>query len=63
MMNEYLFEYQPYVGDRAIRYQVVAENKHDAEDMVVNALAGETNMIPGTLKLIRKLKPSFGEES
>lgn len=62
-MNEYLFEYQLYVGDRAVRYQVVAENEYEAEDMVVNALAGETNMIPGTLKLIRKLKPSFGEES
>ena len=62
-MNEYLFEYKTYVGHRTVRYQVVAENEHEAEDMVVNALAGKTDMIPCTLKLIRKLNPSFGEES
>ena len=62
-MNEYLFEYKQYVGSENRRYQVVANNEEEARRLVINALSEENNMIPGTLRLIRKLKPSFGEES
>ena len=62
-MNEYLFEYKQYVGSENRRYQVVAANEDEARRLVISALSEENNMIPGTLRLIRKLKPSFGEES
>jgi hypothetical protein len=62
-VNEYLFEYKQYVGSENRRYQVVASNEEEARRLVVSSLSEENNMIPGTLRLIRKLKPSFGEES
>ena len=62
-MNEYLFEYKQDVGFEIRRYRVVANDEEEARQIVISALSEENDMIPGTLRLIRKLKPSFGEES
>lgn len=62
-MNEYLLEYKGYVGHGTKRYQVIAENEEEALKLAASALAEENNYIPESLKVIRKLKPSFGEES
>ena len=41
----------------------VLGNEDDAMKLAASTLAEENNYIPESLKVIRKLKPSFGEES
>lgn len=61
-MHEYLMEVQHYfLGSQ--RFQVNAEDKIEATKKGVeyaNRTFGRDNCIPGTVKDIRKLKPSFG---
>ena len=62
-MHEYLMEYDRYFGhDR--RFQVLATNREEAMRIGnerLNKMLDRDDIIPGTLRVIRKLKPSFGE--
>ena len=61
-MHEYLMEYEGYFGHG--RFQVTAENREEAlkiGNKYLDESHNRDNIIPGTLKAIRKLKPSFGK--
>ena len=62
IMHEYLLSVQHFfLGE--YRFQVVAENKVDAiikGTEYVNRVLGKDNCFPDTVKVIKKLKPSFG---
>ena len=61
-MHEYLMEVQHYFLGKQ-RFQVNADNKIAAVEKGIeyaNRVFGRDNYISGTVKAIRKLKPSFG---
>lgn len=63
MTHEYLMEVIRYFGG-ATRFQVEASNKDEAKAIGIkraNELFGRDNIINGTLRVVKKLKSSFGE--
>ena len=63
-MNEFLMEYQTYFG-RGPRFQVLANDEAEAlklgEKYIEETIHGYS-VIGGSLKVVRKLRPSFGKE-
>jgi hypothetical protein len=62
--HEYLMSAEKYFG--TARFQVEADSKEEAKAKGIeymNRVHGKDNWITGTVKVDRKLKPSFGEES
>jgi len=65
MSHVYLMEVQKYFGGR-VRFQVVASDKDEAKEKglgVASNLFGKDNIIRETIRVDRKLKPSFGNDS
>ena len=63
-MHEFLMEYQTYFG-RGPRFQVVAKDRAEALELgekYIKETLHEHNAINGSLKVVRKLKPSFSKE-
>lgn len=59
--HEYLMSVQCYFGGEK-RFQVTAFNREAAiEKAKRTQFYRDDNTIPGTLKCVRKLKPSFGK--
>ena len=65
MTHEYLMEIQQYFGGR-MRFQVVAESREDAMTkarLYLNERRyDKDNRIEDSLRVVKKLKPSFGKE-
>lgn len=65
MPHEYLMEIQQYFGGK-LRFQVVAESREDAMNKARNYLNerryDRDNRIEDSLRIVKKLKPSFGSE-
>lgn len=66
MAHEYLMEIQQYFGGK-LRFQVAAESREDAMNKARNYLNerryDRDNRIEDSLRVVKKLKPSFGSES
>ena len=66
MTHEYLMEIQQYFGGR-LRFQVTAESREEALDKARDYLNerryDRDNRIEDSLRVVKKLKPSFGNES
>lgn len=64
MEHEYLMEAEQYFGGK-YRFQVNAENREEAmakgEEHLRTGL-NRDNIIRGTLRVVRKLKPQFGKQ-
>lgn len=62
--HEYLMVAQTYFG--SARFQVEADSKDEAKEKGIeymNRVHGKDNWISGTVKVDRKLKPSFGSDA
>ena len=65
MSHVYLMEVQKYFGGR-VRFQVVASDKDEAKEKGLSEaekLFGRDNIIRESIRVDRKLKPSFGNDS
>lgn len=65
MLHEYLIGVQKYFGGEQ-RLQVLASGKEEARIkglQQAEKLFGKDNIIKDSIRVIRKLKPSFGQES
>lgn len=65
MSHVHLMEVQKYFGER-VHFQVVASDKNEAKEKgLENAekLFGSDNIIRESIRVDRKLKPSFGNDS
>lgn len=66
MAHEYLVEIQQYFGGR-MRFQVLAESREDAlvkaKEYLNERRYDKDNRIEDSLRVVKKLKPSFGKSS
>lgn len=65
MKHEFLLEYETYFG-KGPRFQVLANDRAEALKLGKRYLEERNhggNVIIDSLKVIRKLKPSFGKEA
>ena len=65
MFHEYLIGVQKYFGGEQ-RLQVLASGKEEARIkglQQAEKLFGKDNIIKDSIRVIKKLKPSFGQES
>ena len=63
MAHEYLMEVTRYFGG-ATRFQVEASNRDEAKIIGIkraDEMFGRDNIINGSIRVVKKLKPSFGE--